>query len=108
MQILGRAISIKLEDVKTQALEISKESGFLCVYEKAKHKTTSDDPPSGRYLVCYRLWLDRDRSVNEPTIMDIKDWTPKESPKDTKPVKHITQLHMRENRTNPFYKQGRF
>lgn len=106
MQLLGRASSIKLEEVKAQAMKASQESGFLCVYEKAKRKTTSEEPPSGRALVCYRLWLDRDRK--QIGIMDIKDWKPVEETPETKPVSHITQLSMREKLTNPFYRQGRF
>jgi len=105
MQILGRVKT--LEEAQTRALEISQESGFLCVYEKAKYKTTSEEPPSGRYLRCWRLWLDRDRQ--QVGIMDIKDWSPpKEEKAAIKPKSHITQLRMRNKLTNPFYRQGRF
>ena len=107
MQLLGRAESIKIKEVQAQALKISEESGFLCVYEKAKRKTRSDEPPSGRYLVCYRLWLDRDRE--QVGIMNGKDWKPLPEPKQViKPRSRITQLNMRNKLTNPFYRQGRF
>jgi hypothetical protein len=103
MQLLGKSPYKKLEEVKEQCLELSRDSGFLCVYEKAKYKTTSEEPPKGRYLVCYRLWLDRDRPTEEPMIMNIKNWTPVKNKNPPKKREHITSLNMRKPRTLRFF-----
>ena len=94
-------------EAEEQGLKMSKEKGFIVVIDKGKYKTTSAEPPSGRRLVCYRGWLDRDRPG--VGIMDIKDWTPpKEKVAPTQPRSHVTQLNIRSKLTNPFYRQGRF
>jgi hypothetical protein len=107
MRLVGRSPYKKLEQVKEQALQISRDSGCLCVYEKAKYKTRGDEPPAGRYLVCYRLWVDLDQPAEEPKAISIKDWKKVEKEVSKRRVTPRTDMHTT-GITQRWRKQGRF
>lgn len=65
MQYLGQVKTLKA--ALAQGEKMAKETGHTFVWEKAKYKDRA-----GRYLRCYRGWLDRTRK--SPKVMSMAEW----------------------------------
>lgn len=78
MSIKGRAINPDGSTIKSEAdamkfaEKMAQTNKATIIIEKAKYKTRSDEPPSGRVLRCWRVW--HDPYDDEVKVIKMSEW----------------------------------